>query len=309
MKRYLVILFVCFLISCSYAQSKILFSRSSGGLNTGKTPSLMTYDPATKEVRTFLKGQVAKRGEYAAVVSPDKSKLLSNTYVFGGWKLGIATINNGTVGSFERFTSRPNYEYNAKWSYDGKKVAYQEFNWSERDTDIFIANSDGRNVKRLTNVPGGDRTPQWTRDDKQIVFTSGREDSYEIYIQSVNSEAALNLSKHASTDFAPSTCAVNDKIAFLSDRDGAVHLYTMSYNGSGLKNMTPLLKSGVPGDGSFEGNGYWAYQTSWSPDGKQIVFNVLIGSDLELFMVDADGKNLVQLTDNADSDFCPTWIK
>jgi len=269
----------------------------------------MIYNPATKEVRTLLKGRVAKRGEYAAVVSPDNSKLLSNTYVFGGWKLGIATIIDGKVGRFERFTSRPNYEYNAKWFYDGKKVAYQEFNWSERDTDIFIANSDGRNVKQLTNVPGGDRTPQWTRDDKQIVFTSGREDSYEVYIQPVTGETASNLSKHASTDFAPSTCAVNDKIAFLSDRDGVVHLYTMSYNGSGLKDLTPQLKSTVPGGGGFEGNGYWAYQTSWSPDGKQIVFNVLIDSDLELFMVDADGKNLVQLTDNVDSDFCPTWIK
>lgn len=309
MRKWLFILLSGTLIGSMQAQPKILFSRSLGGLNTGGTPDLMVYDVGTGETHLLLKGTVTRRGEYAAAISPDGLKLLSNTYIFGGWKLGIADMKDGKPGKFRRFTDRSNYEYNAKWSNDGQKVAYQEFNWTKRDVDIFIADADGKNIRQLTDVPGGDRMPEWTKDDDAIVFTSGRAGNYDIYFQPLESDEAINLTEHNSTDFAPSASGIADRIAFLSDRNGAVHLYSMMTDGSNQKNLTPELTSNVPGGDGFEDSGYWAYQTSWSKDGKHIVFCVLIGSDLELFIVDSNGNNLVQITDNNDSDFSPIWIR
>lgn len=305
---FITLLLYCFSILNLEAQSKILFSKSKGMLNTGETPDLMLYNPATQQTKLLQKGLVNRRGEYAAASSPDNSKILMNTYLFGGWKLGIAQFKDGRLSKIEKFTSRSNYEYNAAWSHDGMKVAYEEFNWSKRETDIFIADADGRNVKQFTTAQGGDRNPHWTQDDKSIVFTSGRVNDYDIYLKPLNGQAAINLSSHPSFDFAPSTSKSNTKIAFLSDRDGHVHLFTMNYDGSDLKKLTPRLKSKVGNSKSFENNGYWAYQTSWSPDGKQIIFNVMIDNDLEIFIINADGKNLRQITNNEDSDICPHWM-
>jgi len=308
MKLVFVMFFFCSSVSSLEAQSKIIFSRSSGMLNTGTTPDLMVYDLATPQTQLLQKGLVSGRGEYAASSSPDNSKILVNTYLFGGWKLGIAQFIDGKLSKIEKFTTRSNYEYNASWSHDGKKVAFQEFNWGKRETDIFLADANGKNVKQFTTAKGGDRNPHWTRDDKNIVFTSGRVDDYEIYLKPLNDGKAINLSNHPATDFAPSTSKSNDKIAFLSDRNGSVHLFAMNYDGSGLINLTLSLKSKAGKGRSFENDGYWAYQTSWSPDGKQIVFNVMIGNDLEIFIINSDGKNLRQITDNNDSDICPHWM-
>ncbi|MCC7353149.1 MAG: hypothetical protein IT330_05265, partial [Anaerolineae bacterium] len=46
------------------------------------------------------------------------------------------------------------------WALNGEKILYSGedgINW-----DIYIMDRDGRNLTRLTNVPGFDRFPAWT---------------------------------------------------------------------------------------------------------------------------------------------------
>jgi len=50
-------------------------------------------------------------------------------------------------------------------------------------------------------------------------------------------------------------------------------------------------------------------ENCWSPDGMQIVFNTMMNGNLELFIVDADGANLTQITINKDTDMTPFWTK
>ncbi|MEQ9402929.1 MAG: DPP IV N-terminal domain-containing protein [Cyclobacteriaceae bacterium] len=307
MIRFKFIMLSLFFHSGLYTQSQIIFSRSAGGLNTGETPDLMVYDTQTNSATLLFKGSVRKRGEYGAAVSPDGSKLIVNTYKFGGWKLGIADFKNGEISNLEKFTKRRNYEYNPSWSHDGEKVAYEEYNRIENDTDIFIADKSGNSISRLTQSDGVDRSPAWTRNNKEIVFTSGRADNYEIYIQSSSGRESKNLTNHKSNDFAPSTSSENEKIAFLSDRGGLINLYTMNYDGSSMHCLTENLTSDRVIYNGYETTGYWAYKTTWSPDGKQIAFNVMFGNNLEIFLIDSDGSNLKQLTNNQDSDFCPFW--
>ena len=53
---------------------------------------------------------------------------------------------------------------------------------------------------------------------------------------------------------------------------------------------------------------------SWSPDGEQIIFYALRGDDTELYLINADGSDERQLTDNEfpdrNPDFSPDgeWI-
>lgn len=230
---FLLVMAVSFLQN-GYSQSKIVFSRSLGALNSGGTPDLMIFDLASKETNLIFKGSVRGRGEYSASISPDKSKIIVNTYNFSGWKLGIADYNNGEIVEFKRFTSRTNYEYSAKWSHDGNYVAYQEFNWNTGDTEIFIVDKFGENPKQITKSAGGDRTPVWSRDDQAIIFTSGRVNAYDIYLKTFVNGNIVNLSNNPfSNDFAPSTSTKENSIAFLSDREGSVNLYLMNYEERG----------------------------------------------------------------------------
>jgi len=294
--------------SSIYGQSKIIFSRNSGDLNTGGTLDLMIYDVQSKETKLLLKGTVSRRGEYNATTSPDNSKIIFNTYRYRGWKLGIADFKGNKINDVKRLTDRPNYEYNAIYAPDGEHMVYQEFNWDTDDAELFIANKQGKQAKKFTNYKSDTRTPCWSKDGKHIVFTSKQGWNYDILIKPINGGEATNLTDAWSASFAPSTSKIENKIAYLSDKGGSVNLYVMNIDGSDIKNLTSNFKSDPFKLDRFGKSGAWAYKTSWSPNGKQIVFNFMYKGNLELFIVDKDGANLTQITKNKDTDITPFWM-
>ena len=50
-----------------------------------------------------------------------------------------------------------------------------------------------------------------------------------------------------------------------------------------------------------------ATDASFSPDGSEILFAANHDGDLEIFVVNADGSDQRQLTDNGGQDFFPSW--
>ncbi len=75
-------------------------------------------------------------------------------------------------------------------------------------------------------------------------------------------------------------------------------LYTMNANGGAVKKLIRL-----PGDvGTFS--------PDWSADGQRLAFDLDIvdkASNLDIYLSDADGSNLVQLTSHEENDREPAW--
>ncbi len=302
MKRCISLLLVLAFYLPLNAQSKILYSRSKGGLNTGGTLDVMIYDPAQKTTNVLLKGTVNRRGEYNVVTSPDNTKIIFNTYQFNGWKLGIGAFDGTKIDNIKKLTDRNNYEYCAKFSPDGTKIAYQEYNWGKRKSDIYIADKNGKNATYLITSNISDQNIDWTKDAQSIIFTYLKDNNLSIYLKSLDGKIFKKISTHNANDFAPSTSKKSNKIAFLSDKTGKIDLFIMDLEDSSLKNLTPHLKT-VDTDTSS----LWAYKTCWSPDGKQITFTAMINGNLEIFIINADGSELKQITTNNDTDIAPFW--
>ena len=90
------------------------------------------------------------------------------------------------------------------------------------------------------------------------------------------------------------------RIAFASDRDGNWEIYVMDVNGGNPRNLT-----NDPSDDR---------DPSWSPDGKRIVFfsnrdgHVIDGRPTsEIYVMDADGGNPQNLTNDRNDDRFPSW--
>ena len=133
--------------------------------------------------------------------------------------------------------------------------------------DIFVANLDGTDVQQLTRTPGYDAEATVSPDGSTIVFTSVR--------------------------------------------DGDLDLYTMKADGSGVRRLT--------NDKGYDGGAFF------SADGTQIVYRAHHPKDaaslaryeelleeglieptvLEIFVMDADGSNKRQITNNGAANFCP----
>ena len=102
----------------------------------------------------------------------------------------------------------------------------------------------------------------------------------------------IALSPDVAGRAAPSN---SGKLAFEGDRFGEWGLAAMRPDGSGIVNLDAL-----PG----------AADVSWSPNGKKVAFEADPNNDgnLEVFVMNADGSNLVQLTDSPDRDYWPDWF-
>ena len=97
-----------------------------------------------------------------------------------------------------------------------------------------------------------------------------------------------------------SAAALTGKIAFVTSRDSNQEIYVMDANGNHLRNLTRHLARDFAPD--------------WSPDGSQIAFvsnrsknvEILVGDD-DIYVMDAFGGNLRNLTNHPDLDGNPDW--
>ena len=76
---------------------------------------------------------------------------------------------------------------------------------SNRDgnQEIYVMNSDGSGVVRLTNNSAEDGGPVWSPDDSRIAFNSYRDGNWEIYVINSDGTGQVNLTNNKADDGGP----------------------------------------------------------------------------------------------------------
>jgi len=157
--------------------------------------------------------------------------------------------------------------------------------------DIFIINSNGTQVIRLTQHPSSDFDPVWSPDGRRIAFTSDRDGLREIYVMEPDGSSVTRLTNGGGE--AAAWSPDGHKILFTSMRSGNAELYTMNADGTSVVRLTS-----EPGS---DHNGVW------SPNGGQIAFQTNRGGDWDVYVMNADGSNQTRLTTSLGNDEEPAW--
>ena len=205
----------------------------------------------------------------------------------------------------------------------------------DMNTDIYLINTDGTGIRRLTHHPNLDAPTDWSPDRKRIAFHSNRDGDYEVYIMNADGTGLTQVTHNSA--LAPIWSPVGRRLAFTSDRDGDWEIYLMDTDGTDVVQLTHNSARDLGAFWSPDGrrlvftsdrDGDWEVYVMntdgsglvqlthnsaldaarpWSPDGRRIVFTSDRDGDQEIYLINPDGTGLVQLTDNIDRDFNPDW--
>lgn len=163
---------------------------------------------------------------------------------------------------------------------------------SDRDGDdeIYVMDSDGANLVRLTNNPDSDIAPAWSPDRQRVAFSSDRDGNYEIYLMNADGTEQTRLTHHKANDWSPDWSPDGQRIVFASsDSNNASTLYITNTAGGELQYLT---------------NGR---SPAWSPDGRRIVYVSGRGDDSTIKMIDLERKNRTGLNNNNIAGITPAW--
>lgn len=179
------------------------------------------------------------------------------------------------------------------------------------DTDVFWINPVTGDAFNITKAPASEeRYPVWSPDGKQVVFTSNRgsattaggplSGAFNLYIANADGTHVRQLTKQPARNDAAS----------------AVY-YFPSWTADGKQIWFSLAddvqKKSVIGYVTPDGRTYKEVADgrdgTISPDGKTIAFTKQVGKGYCLFAMDADGRNVRQLSQHEDEigAVAPAW--
>jgi len=222
--------------------------------------------------------------------SPDGSKLVFSTDREGNFEIFVMSVE----GELNQLTDAPADDLYPDWSPDGSKIAFSSNRAGMQH--IYVMNADGSMTTQITNAKAEDTEPAWSRDGKRIVYTRAIEGNTEIYVVNTDGTSEQRLTHDTAIDMSPSW-STDGRIFFTSNRSGRREIYVMGADGSNVTRFTTI----------------GATSSAWSPDGSKVAFislNLEIGETqhpLQVFVADADGNNIRNVTKESPSTFVPCW--
>lgn len=142
-------------------------------------------------------------------------------------------------------------EYPA-WSPDGRQIAYSST--FQGNQEIYVADVDGQNRRRITSDPAIDAHPAWSPDSRRLVFATNRWGDLELAEVDVAGENLVRLTRSARLDDYPVYSPDGKRLAFVSNRDGNAEIYVLDRADLSVRNVTqnPAIDT----------------YPAWTPDGR-----------------------------------------
>lgn len=226
----------------------------------------------------------------------------------------------------------------AYWSFDDSKLIFQSNfkDWGVNCDQMFLMNVDDvfKDSKPLMLSTGKGRTTcgYFMPDGKHVLYASTHlkeddcptvpsrndgkytwpiYDAYDIFIADLEGNIVAQLTDEPGYNAEATVSPKGDKIVFTSLRSGDLELYTMDIDGKNVKQITHEL--------GYDGGAFF------SPDGSKLVFRssrpkteaeikeykdllsqgLVQPTKMELYICNADGSDLRQLTNLGNANWAP----
>lgn len=222
----------------------------------------------------------------------------------------------------------------AYWSFDGRKLIYQSKRPPFQCDQIFVLDLETGQERMVSTGKGKTTCSYFTLDDKHVLFASTHLASpdcpvagrvvrgryvwpifpgFDIFRADLDGSNLTRLTDSPGYDAEATVCPVTGRVVFTSLRSGDLEIWSMEPDGSDQQRLTH--RDGYDGGAFF------------SPDGSKIVLrsgffendaardeyfgflhqNLILPTQVELTVMNRDGSDFHQITDNGYANFAPFW--
>ena len=165
---------------------------------------------------------------------------------------------------------------------------------SPNDFELFVMNTDGSNLRRLTFRDQDDRNPALSPDGMRVAWHSHR-DGRNIHVMNLDGTNEQDLTLGGTAEYTrPWWSPDGQHIAYCSDTEGNSNIYIMDSDGSNKHQITFLPQ-------------FFNEHPTYSPDGSKIAFETTRDVNWEVYVMNADGTNPMNLSNNPASDAEPRY--
>jgi len=201
--------------------------------------------------------------------------------------------------------------------------------------EIFDMADDGSDVHRLTDTTATPAHSTWAPGGATIAFTKATVNQARICLMPADGADVRCITKKGEQNLVPNFSPDGARIAFESDRDGNYEIYTMNADGSDVTQVTRtesptqnygpkyspdgthlLFASNASDPANPDANDLWLVglegtglkaltsgvnnveSRSWAPDGTRITFSGVVNDIAQIFVMNADGSGMTQITKN-----------
>jgi TolB protein len=218
----------------------------------------------------------------------------------------------------------------AYFSFDGTRLIFQSTRDGYPCDQIYTMDLDGTKVRRISTGKGRTTCSYFLPDGKHFIYSSTHlagsgcplkpsfakgyvwaiDKGFDLFLSDFEGNLT-QLTRTPGYDAEATVSPDGKRIVFTSVRDGDLELYSMNIDGSEVKRLTHTL--------GYDGGAFF------SPDNRKIVYRASHPSEepgiarykellaagliepgqLELYIMNADGSNSVQITQNGAANFCP----
>ncbi len=222
---------------------------------------------------------------------------------------------------------------------DGKQllftITYYSIEENKGNSDLYLMNIDGSELKQLTHTSAGEYNPRWRPDGKAIAYLSNESGSMQLWEMNTQGSGRVQLSdieggingfdyspdqtklmyladvkmKETVADIYPdlpkSTGRINNDLMYRHwDHwvDELTHIFIADYDGKSLSNSIDILE-GEPWEAPLRPFGGME-QISWHPDSKSVVYTsrkktgmeYAVSTNSDLYQYDLVSGKTINLT-------------
>lgn len=178
--------------------------------------------------------------------------------------------------------------------------ARRSYSWDfDPHMDIFEADPDGSNLRRLTDAPGYDAEGAYSPDGSKIVFCSLRDGTGgDIYVMNSDGSNVKRLTEHAGYAGGPFFSPDGKRIIYRAEVQGKpelLQIFVMDADGGNQRQLTD--------------NDAVNFGPYWHPDSKHIIFATSLHGhrNYELYLMNVDTGSMERVTFVEGADVLPVF--